>query len=89
MSTYWYFECNSHTPALRSDDDFTQHTEDAAWKRALELARSRPLPMDSDGNDFVRPGVVWFLNAHPNCELSVVSEYGERRSGNYLLGPRS
>ena len=86
MSTYWYFECNSHTPALRSGDEFTQHTDDEAFKTALALARSRPLPMDAEGGDYFSRHAVGFLKVHPTCELSIVSEYGERRSGSYFLG---
>lgn len=84
MSTYWYFECLSHDPPLRSGGEFTQHTDDHAFKAALTLAAARPLTE--------LPGeVVWpemgffelqawsFLRRHPGCKLEIVSEYGERR----------
>jgi hypothetical protein len=88
MSTYWYFECASHEPPIRSDDEFTQHTDDDAFRTALGLARMRPIGQDQEGDDYFSRRAIWFLKQHPACELAIVSEYGERRSGDYLLGPR-
>lgn len=91
MSTYWYFECLDHDPPLRSVDEFTQHTEDTHWYRALNLAANRPVEVDdrywSLGNvsDEERSDAYFsmqarsFLAKHPSCRLGLVSEYGDRR----------
>lgn len=92
MSTYWYFECLSHEPPLRSDEEFTQHTGDRHWDRAMELAANRPVETDdsywmrrSIGSDVERVDSYFnmqarsFLSRHPDCHLGLVNEYGERR----------
>lgn len=86
MSTYWYFECLDHDPPLRSEDEFTQHTDDAAFKRALELAGSRDgitSPWAGewyDTGDYFERHARRFLVAHPKCRLGIVNEYGEHRT---------
>jgi chloramphenicol 3-O-phosphotransferase len=84
MSTYWYFECKEHKPSIRSDGEFTQHTEDDAFKAALELARNRPIPADwydrkSMSDDYFTANACRFLVQHPRCPLELVNEYGDRR----------
>jgi len=48
MSTYWYFECLDHDPPLRSEDEFTQHTEDEHFRRGVALADARPVDEGED-----------------------------------------
>lgn len=95
MSTYWYFECRNHTPALRSVDEFTQHTEDRWYWEAIALAHQRPVAPDDGAywaaantatvGDFQRTRLYFgmrardFLTNHPDCTLGLVNEYGERR----------
>ena len=85
MSTYWYFECLDHSPPLRSEDEFTQHTDDAAFKRAVELATNRdgighPWTGDwYDASDRFEKNARRFLVAHPTCRLGLLNEYGDRR----------
>ncbi len=88
MSTYWYFECVSHTPALRSDDEFTQHTEDDAFHAAVALAQARPLEVPPDEwwyddelwhSSYFERNARRFLQLHPECDLELVNEYGDRR----------
>lgn len=93
MSTYWYFECLDHTPTLRSQEEFTQHTGDRHWDRAIQLAASRPVDVDDSywGLDRVIPNPTdeqrsdayfsmqtrAFLAQHPTCRLGIVNEYDE------------
>lgn len=81
MSTYWYFECLDHTPALLSPDEFTQHTDDGAYKAAVTLAGQRPIEAAdySAGTGHFERNARSFLSQHPTCHLGVVSEYGEHR----------
>lgn len=85
MSTYWYFECVAHTPPLRSDDEFTQHTDDSAFKRGVELALNRadidsPWTGEShEAADYFERNARRFLVQHPECPLELVNEYGERQ----------
>lgn len=88
MSTYWYFECLSHDPPLRSDGEFTQHTEDEHYVHALELAAQRPLERPDDDwwyadenwhPFYYERQARWFLQSHPACALGLVNEYGDRR----------
>lgn len=84
MSTYWYFECLSHTPAIRSDDEFTQHTDDDLYKMGIDMAYSRPFHKDdmdemctdsSTRGQFQR-AAFRFLVQHPECKLGITNEYG-------------
>jgi hypothetical protein len=82
VSTYWYFECLDHLPALRSIDEFTQHTDDGAYRAGVELAQQRPLDAAdySTGTGHFEGNARSFLTQHPTCALGLVNEYGERRS---------
>lgn len=83
MSTYWYFECLDHTPALRSEGEFTQHTGDYKFRAALALAKARPVD-PFQGSDahctecYFEHNARDFLVSHPTCHIEAVSEYGER-----------
>lgn len=92
MSTYWYFECRDHTPALQSAHEFTQHTEDRWYWQGIALANQRPVEadgsywsLDPTANDFQRARMYFAMNAtaflsdHPTCTIGLVNEYGERR----------
>ena len=85
MSTYWYFECTEHDPPLQSEDEFTQHTDDAAFKRGVELALNRDGIVSPwvgewyEASDYFERNARRFLVNHPKCPLRLVSEYGERR----------
>ena len=79
MSTYWYFLCMAHNPPLRSEGEFTQHTDDGAFREALRVA---PLRCgDVAGRDPFGRNAARFFQEHPKCELGIESEYGERRTG--------
>jgi hypothetical protein len=82
VSTYWYFECLDHLPALRSIDELTQHTDDGAYRAGVELAQQRPLDAAdySTGTGHFEGNARSFLTQHPTCALGLVNEYGERRS---------
>lgn len=82
MSTYWYFACTDHTPTLRSDGEFTQHTEDEHYLRAVELAQNRPLETDrveeSDASrEYFERNARRFLVLHPRCHLELVNGYAD------------
>lgn len=80
MSCAWSFECLSHTPAIEGEE-FTNHTDDHHYKRALELARMRPLDVDwndvvyNEHDSYERAAKI-FLLRHVNCEIGIVNEYG-------------
>jgi len=83
MSTYWYFECVDHDPPLRSVEEFTQHTDDDHYWRAVRLIHSRPVRADSPESDdmagYFDRNARGFLAHHPHCQIHAVGEYGERR----------
>ncbi len=91
MSTWWYFECLDHAPALRSDSEFSQHTGDIHYALALTLMTQRPLDPEVEVHT-PRPGAsnreiveayfarhaVTFLKQHPTCRIGLINEYDER-----------
>lgn len=84
MSTYWYFECLSHDPPLMLGEEFTQHTDDTAFKRGVELAHSRPIDPEwwdrhSLTDDYFTANACRALTGHDTCVIGIVNEYGERR----------
>jgi hypothetical protein len=85
LSTYWYFRCDSHTPPVESDEEFTQHTNDSAFRHGLELLKQRPVSYDDmvsqkgEGDvasDYFAGNAVRFLQHHPHCKITVINEYG-------------
>lgn len=76
MSTYWRMECRAHSPALRSEE-FTQHTDDRAFWDGVDLIGQRPVKAGLGG--YFERNARNFLSEHPDCEIELVSEYGERR----------
>jgi hypothetical protein len=84
MSTYWHYECADHDPPLTSAE-FTQHTDDDAYRFGVTLATSRPLDhawWDGDlsgASGYFERNARSFLEQHPRCRLALVNEYGERR----------
>lgn len=85
MSTYWYFECLDHDPPLRSEDEFTQHSDDESFRTGVALALSRGDAASAwagewyDASDYFERNARKFLVQHPKCALELVNEYGERR----------
>lgn len=92
MSTYWYYECLDHTPPLQAADEFTQHTGDRHYQRAIDLTAARPVDPnetywstadmlnDADRSDaYFSMNARRFLVAHPTCRLGFVNEYGDHR----------
>jgi hypothetical protein len=90
MSTSWYFECLDHEPPIVSDMEFTQHTDDEHFQRALKLVEARPLaeepgvcPSDDPGRiasfEYFDRNARQFLRQHPHCSLGLLNEYGDRR----------
>jgi len=78
VSTYWYFECDSHATPLRSEGEFTQHTDDAAYKHGIELANARPVgPVARHmGAGRYENNARDFLALHPTCHIYAISEHG-------------
>lgn len=74
MSTYWYLECLSHDPPIRSDDEVEQHTHGLPAISAL--VQSRTKAVDESMSYFERHAAR-FLMQHPICQLQFVSEYGK------------
>lgn len=85
MSTYWYFECLDHDPPLRSADEFTQHTDDAPFKHAVDLAQHRDGITNpwvgewQNASEYFDRNARRFLVEHPACRLGLINEYDERR----------
>lgn len=86
MSTYWYLECTSHDPVLRSDGEISQHTDhwlDVArrlWRerdalRRIEDTIGRYTWMDL-GDRYANMARRFILDHHA-CQLRMVSEYGD------------
>lgn len=92
MSTEHFFVCVCHDPPLYSDEQISNHYDNAYYRRAVELAGQRPLPpIDWDRNfDSFERSALTFLRQHPNCVLHIEDEYGLRRdlNGKELTGPR-
>lgn len=91
MSTYWRFRCLSHDPPLVSEEEFTQHTEDASFWNGLALAirrtewieieRAAGERWDFDWNDdYFARNARRFLRNHPFCKIDLLNEYGESRN---------
>lgn len=90
MSTEWFYECLEHHPPLKSDSEFTQHTDDVYFEHAMLLASQRPVMYSEE--ERYNMGSAWsseayfdmnareFLVNHPTCLLGIISEYGERRT---------
>lgn len=93
MSTYWYFECIDHVPALQSSEEFTQHTEDMHFVHGVELARNRPVepvgPASFDrSREYFDQRARDFLVQHPTCRLGLINEYGDRLELEAVSGVR-
>lgn len=80
MSTYWYMECMSHNPPVRSLEEFTQHTEDARYWNVVALLGERPLrgEMGYHGDSMENQAEL-FIRQHPHCCIEFVNEYNDRR----------
>lgn len=77
MSTYWYLECSSHTPPLRSLEEVEQHTSGLPAVRELVARRGNTNLMTymySEGAYFQK-NAVGFLLQHSECPLRLVNEY--------------
>lgn len=77
MSTYWYLECTSHDPPLRSSDEVEQHTTGLPAIRELVARRGDIALMchtATYGTWFLRNAST-FLIQHPECPLKFVNEY--------------
>jgi hypothetical protein len=73
MSTNWGYQCNSHTPPL-TDAYFLNHGQDTLEK-ALEN-RELIIAMLDSSLDVDYPNYIWWLHAHPKCDVVIVNEYG-------------
>ena len=76
MSTWWYLECASHEPPIRSEDAVEQHTHGltAIRKAIREAVIDDPRVMTRYESNAAR-----FVLQHPHCALCFVSEYGDMR----------
>nr|DAI86668.1 MAG TPA: hypothetical protein [Caudoviricetes sp.] len=80
MSTYLYLRCESHNPPLKNDDESGQHLYDLEQIWADLDNRDRIAAAWRDGmipEDHFRRNTAGFLDAHPNCQIGVVDEYGD------------
>ena len=90
MSTYWYYECTGHEPPIRSEAEFTQHTDDRHYHTGLWLIGKRPVAQDKSyyrdpdfgrtdeerSDAYFRMNATGFLTHHPTCPIRAVNEYG-------------
>lgn len=79
MSTWLYLRCESHDPPLENDGESGQHLYDLEQIWADIKHRDRIAAAYHDGmipDDHFRCNTAWFLAAHPNCQITVVDEYG-------------
>lgn len=80
MSTYLYLVCPLHEPPLRSADEVGQHLSDLptirdyiADRQALAAAMENwKIP----SSEYFRRAAATFLQAHPNCPVTIADEYG-------------
>lgn len=79
MSTYIYLRCDSHTPPLVADGHSGCHLSDLDQIfRDIEDREQ----IVAAWNDDMRPlgpfryATAAFLAQHPNCQITVVDEYG-------------
>jgi hypothetical protein len=84
VSTYWYYECLDHDPPIESHDEFTQHTDNDAFRHGIELAQDRPIrekdfEWHNASLEYFDNNARRFLRQHPTCRLGIISEYQERR----------
>lgn len=84
MSCYWRFECLDHDPPIVSYEEFTQHTDDEAFRDGVMAALNRPVhpngPLIIAGSDDYFAWNAWrFLRDHPTCRLGLLSENDVRR----------
>lgn len=92
MSTYWFYQCHSHIPVIESDEGIN-HGEEALF-RLLEAWKNGELPKETDLGQSVEISVtVWdktdpfrFLLRHPECDIRIVSEYGDHYRRNVATG---
>lgn len=98
MSTHWYFECRQHDPAIRSDNSLNHGQKELA--ELLSAFKDGRIPRSNTVGDFIEIEVQiwcsswpwWFLMAHPDCKIAIVSEYDDtfvdgviyRRDGSIL-----
>jgi hypothetical protein len=91
LSTYWFYECLDHTPPLSAREEFTQHTGDRHYLRAIEMLASRPVELveryfaeahllsDVERSDlYFTENATRFLISHPTCRIDFVNEHGDR-----------
>lgn len=90
MSTWMYLQCEDHDPPIRAREESGQHWYDLPRIRA-EVANRGDLLARMDAGDF-NPPAVWtgsnlnvyfprnsamFLRDHPNCRITIWTEYDE------------
>jgi len=83
MSTYWTYQCRSHSPNVDADDGLNRGAKSLmelkeAFQRGL-IPRERYV-----GNEIEITVEIWgaswpwsFLMQHKECQIRVVSEYGD------------
>lgn len=83
MSTYWSLECASHDPKIGADGSLNHGN--IALLELVEAFKEKRVPTERSIGDFIEVDVqIWceswpwiFLMQHKNCEIKVVSEYGD------------
>lgn len=79
MSTYWYFECQSHDPKIRMEDGINHGQK--GLEELLIIFKNIPLTDDWPIEIVVKvEGQSYpysFLKDHLNCHVMIVSEYGD------------
>lgn len=91
MSTNWGYACVSHDPPLVSEH-WMNHGDDrlaalfwavrrGEWPNDPSItAWQEPMPVPySRSGDYASTAPVYWLHAHPNCQVVLHSEYGDTR----------
>lgn len=83
MSTYWSLECASHDPKIGADGSLNHGN--VALLELVEAFKEKRIPTERFVGESIEVDVqIWytswpwdFLLHHKDCEVKVVSEYGD------------
>ena len=82
MSTYYYFQCMSNDPPIRSETESGQHDRDletirADWANRETLYAAGILEYMPVGSAYFRNATLRFIMTHKDCRVCIVDEHGE------------
>jgi hypothetical protein len=88
MSTYWGYVCRSHDPEIESEHwfnrgaallaDVYQKVRAGAWPDGADMGGWKE-PELVNFNGYATVGPIYWLEAHPRCDVALRSEYGDTR----------